>query len=253
MTGNQNKAAPGALRWTFAPALVLLASLTLACGGEGESGAQSAEAANPPATREALPPGSPRIPTSQQAGQEIDLSDLGFDRGAPDAPVQVVELSDFGCGYCRVFAVETYPILYNEYIETGKVHWKFVPMILGMFQNSVPATFAAECAGEQGMFEEMHWRLYQDQAEWKPADDPDPIFRRFAEEEGFDVDRFATCLTGDWRAARVRADLRIGRDLGVRGTPMFLIDGYPVSGALPLQTFRDILDIQLREKGDAGT
>ena len=253
MTGNPNRAAQGGLRWTFVPAVVFLVSLTLACGGEGQGGTQAAEAANPSATSEGLPPGSPRIPTSQQPGQEIDLADLGFDRGAPDAPVQVVELSDFGCGYCRVFAVETYPIIYNEYIETGKVHWKFVPMILGMFQNSVPATFAAECAGEQGMFEQMHWRLFQDQSEWKPLDDPDPVFRRFAEEEGFDVERFATCLAGDWRAARVRADLRIGRDLGVRGTPMFLIDGYPVSGALPLQTFRDILDIQLREKGGAGT
>ena len=125
-------------------------------------------------------------------------------------------------------------------------------MILGLFQNSVPATFAAECAGEQGMFEQMHWRLYQDQSEWKPEDDPDAVFRRFAEEEGFDVERFATCLAGDWRAARVRADMRVARELGVRGTPTFLIDGYPISGALPLQTFRDILDVQLREKGVGG-
>ena len=249
MIGNPNGAALGVLRWTFVPAAVLLLSLTLACVEEEQGGTQSAEAANPSAASEALPPGSPRIPTSQQAGQEIDLSELGFDRGAPDAPVKVVELSDFGCGYCRVFAVETFPILYSEYIETGKVHWKFVPMILGMFQNSVPATFAAECAGEQGMFEQMHWRLYQDQSEWKPEDDPDPVFLRFSEEEGFDVERFATCIAGDWRAARVRANMRVGRDLGVRGTPTFLIDGYPVSGALPLQTFRDILDIQLREKG----
>ncbi len=250
MTGNANKAALGVLHCTFVPAFVLLATLTLACAGEEETPA--AEATNPSATSESLPPGSPRIPTSQQAPQEIDLSELGFDRGAPDAPVKVVELSDFGCGYCRVFTLETYPILYDEYIQTGKVHWKFVPMILGMFQNSVPATFAAECAGEQGMFEQMHWRLYQDQSEWKPLDDPDSVFHRFAEEEGFDVGRFATCLAGDRRAARVRADMRIGRELGVRGTPTFLIDGYPVSGALPVQTFRDVLDIQLREKGVGG-
>ncbi len=252
MTGKPNNAALGVLHCTLVPAVVLLATVTLACGGEGEGGTQAAEATNPSATSEGLPPGSPRISTPQQARQEIDLSELGFDRGAPDAPVKVVELSDFGCGYCRVFTIETYPILYDEYIQTGKVHWKFVPMILGMFQNSVPATFAAECAGEQGMFEQMHWRLYQDQSEWKPEDDPALVFLRFAEEEGFDVERFATCIAGDWRAARVRADMRVGRELGVRGTPTFLIDGYPVSGALPVQTFRDILDVQLREKGVGG-
>ncbi len=250
MNGNPNGAALGVLHRTLVPAVVLLATLTLACGGQEET--QAVEATNPSATSEGLPPGSPRISRSQQVSQEFDLSDLGFDTGSPDAPVKVVELSDFGCGYCRVFTIETYPILYDEYIRTGKVHWKFVPTILGMFQNSVAATFAAECAGEQGMFEQMHWRLYQDQSEWKREDDPDPIFHRYAEEEGFDVGRFATCLAGDWRAARVRADMRVGRELGVRGTPMFLIDGYPVSGALPVQMFRDILDIQLREKGVGG-
>jgi len=251
MTGNPNRAALGLLRCTFVPAVLLLATLTLACGGEG--GTQAAESTNPSATSEGLPPGSPRIPTAQQTSQEIDLSELGFDRGAPDAPVRVVELSDYGCGYCGVFTVETYPILYDEYIQTGKVHWKFIPVILGMFQNSVPATFAAECADEQGMFEQMHWRLFQDQSEWKSSDDPDAVFRRFAEEEGFDVGRFATCLVGDLRAARVRADMRVGRELGVRGTPAFVIDGYPVNGALPVQAFRDILDIQLRGRGVGGT
>jgi protein-disulfide isomerase len=246
MTGNSRKTAFGAPRGLLAPAVLLHALLTLGCGGEEQAGAR---ATDPIPTGERPAPESPRVPASQGPAQEIDFSQLGFDRGAPDAPVKVVELSDFGCGYCRVFALETYPILYEEYIATGKVHWKFVPMILGMFQNSVPATFAAECAGEQGMFEQMHWRLYQDQAEWKPSDDPDPVFVRFAEEEGFDMERFSTCIAGDWRAARVRANLRIGRDLGVRGTPTFFIDGFPVSGALPVQTFRDILEIQLREKG----
>jgi protein-disulfide isomerase len=235
------------------PAVVFLTFATLGCGREGQDAAQAAETTDQPAARESLPPGSPRLSAAQQERREIDISQMGYDFGSADAPVQVVELSDFGCGYCRVFSTETFPVLFNEYIETGKVHWKFIPMILGRFQNSVPATFAAECAGEQGMFEQMHWRLYQDQAEWKRADQPDPVFVRFAEEEGFDTERFSTCLAGGWMAARVRGDQRIGGQLGIRGTPTFFIDGYPVSGALPLQTFRDILDIQIKEKGGGGS
>ena len=86
MTGNPNRAALGVLHCTLVPAVVFLATLTLACGGEDQGGTQGAETTNPSATSESLPPGSPRIPTSQQASQEIELSDLGFDSGAPDAP-----------------------------------------------------------------------------------------------------------------------------------------------------------------------
>lgn len=225
--------------------LLPLAALLMACGGEPEGEGTSQALAAESAVAAGLTPGSPRASGSPRAGQSLEITEIGYNNGDPDAPVKVIELSDFGCGYCRVFAVETYPTLYGEYIETGKVEWKFVPTVLGRFRNSIPATFAAECAGEQGMFNEMHWRLFQDQQEWKSADDPDPVFQRFADEEGMDVNRFNTCIAAEWRAGRVRDNMRLSQQLGVRGTPTFVIDGFPVSGALPLETFRDIFEIQL--------
>ncbi|MGD8360001.1 MAG: thioredoxin domain-containing protein [Gemmatimonadota bacterium] len=184
-----------------------------------------------------------------QESQPLDLNQMGYDLGSPEASVRVVELSDFGCGYCRLFHQETFPTLLALYVDAGLVQWKYVPFVLGMFPNGLEASMAAECGGEQDQFFPMQRRLFSDQAGWKNSQDPLPFFAGLAEEEGLDVDRFNRCVEGGWRENRVRANIRLGREVGTRGTPTFLIEGIPISGALPLDTFRDILDIALRQKG----
>lgn len=210
-------------------------------------------APGPPLAR---PPGAsqPSGPSAAEAGgeepaQEMDLSEVGYDFGSPDAPIRIVEFSDFGCGYCRQFHVETYPTLHEEYVETGKVHWKYVPYILGMFgPNAVDAALAGECAGEQGGFVAMRERLFAAQSEWKGADDPRAHFRRYAGEEGLDAGRFTSCMEENRPQARVVANSQLGRQLGIRGTPTFFILGHSViPGALPLETFRIVLDQLLAE------
>jgi len=192
---------------------------------------------------------SPRMSAQAQEAQPLNVARMGYDRGSPDAPVRVLELSDFGCGYCRRFHQETFPTLLEKYVEAGLVQWKFVPFVLGIFPNGLEASIAGECGGEQDLFFSMQGRLFSDQAGWKNSSDPYPFFARIAEEEGLDVERFNRCVEGGWRDSQVRANNRLGREVGARGTPTFLIDGIPISGALPLETFRDILDIALREKG----
>src|SRR5687768_15071652 len=97
----------------------------------------------------------------------VDLTGVGYDYGDPNAPVTVVEFSDFGCGYCAMFALETYPELERDYVDAGTVSWKQVPFITGMFPNSVEAARTAECAAEQGAYPAMHDRLYAEQRTWK--------------------------------------------------------------------------------------
>ena len=70
---------------------------------------------------------------SPPPGTALDPTSLGFDSGAEGAPIQVVEFSDFGCGYCARFHNEVFPELEREYVATGKVEWKYIPMILGIF------------------------------------------------------------------------------------------------------------------------
>lgn len=170
---------------------------------------------------------------------------MGYGIGPMDAPVQVIEFSDFGCGYCRLFQQETRPILDEEYVATGKVRWTYVPFVLGMFPNGDAAAVASECAGEQGRFDPVRHRLYQDQQGWRNSQEPSAFFTKIADEEGLDSKRFAECLQGDSAPAKVQANTRVGQAGGVRGTPAFFINGFPVSGALPLDSFRDLLDLEL--------
>ncbi len=195
----------------------------------------------------ALPPGSPRVAAPQQ---EIDVATLGFDSGTGDAPIRVVEMSDYGCGYCRKFHLETWPVLLEEFVETGKVEWKFLPFVNGMFQNSPAATTAAECVLEQGdaLFIPMNDRIWEDQREWKSAGEPEPILRGWAEEVGADMDRYDSCLSEGRRDSRVAAAGALSRQLGVRGTPTFFLVGYPpLQGALPTETFTQVLNMVYEE------
>lgn len=230
------------------------------CGdGAGREGDSDPSAAADSVTREILgamarEPSSPLAgaPTSSGEGQEaqpLDIALMGYNRGDPQAPVKVLEISDFGCGYCRRFHEEIFPVLEEAYVEAELVEWKFLPFVLGMFPNGLEAAMAAECAGEQDHFFPMQSRLFADQSQWKSSGDPDPLFAEFAGEEGLDVERFQQCLREGWRDDAVRANIRLGREIGVRGTPTFLIDGVPISGALPIETFRDILDMALAQRG----
>jgi protein-disulfide isomerase len=199
----------------------------------------------------ALSPGRPVAPPSQ----EIDVTLLGHDRGSLAAPVRVVEFSDYGCGYCRKFHGETWPVLAADFVDAGKVEWKFLPFVTGMFKNSKEATTAAECVMEQddGLFESMNDRIWSLQSEWKNSADPAPILRAWAGELGADMARYDSCMTEDRRGNRVRAATALAQQLGVRGTPTFFIVGYPpLQGALPLETFQQVLNMVYQNATQVG-
>ncbi len=172
------------------------------------------------------------------------LPELGFNLGSVEAPVKVIEFSDFGCGYCRQFHQESFPALAEQFIATSMVEWKFLPFIAGMFDNSLAVSEAAECTLEQdpvayGTFGDMLWAR---QPDWKPSDDPAAVVRPWAAELGLDMDRYDSCLAEDRRMERVAGATVAAEQLGVRGTPTFWIVGYgPLQGALPLQAFQGIL------------
>lgn len=176
------------------------------------------------------------------AGQVL-LDTLGYDVGDPEAPVRMVEFSDFGCGYCRTFHVDVWPTIQQEYVATGKVYWKYVPMILGRFSNAREAAMAGECAGAQGHFAAMSDLLFNEQSSWKDGGDPDAVLESMAQRAGVDMGAWRECVATDARADRVDAGTQVSRQAGVRGTPTFFIMGYaPLPGALPLELFREVLD-----------
>jgi protein-disulfide isomerase len=192
---------------------------------------------------------APPPPVANQ-GTQLDISHLGVDSGSRDAPVRIVEMSDYGCGYCRKFHLETWPVLDKEFVETGRVEWKFLPFVTGMFRNSDQATTAAECALEQGrdFFEAMNQRLWEDQREWKGSGDAAAVLRGWAAELGLDTHRYESCVSENRRGQRIAAANALTRQLGVHGTPTFFIGGYPpLQGALPTDAFRQVLTLVYRD------
>ena len=207
-------------------------------------------AENDEPSRDWLPPPPTFGEPSLQA--QVLAMGIGHGVGPVDAPIQIIEFSDFGCGYCRVFQEQTRPVLDEEYVATGKVRWTYVPFVLGMFSNGDAAAVASECAAEQGLFDPMRLRLYRDQPGWKNSQDPGQFFTNIAEEEGLDAERFAQCLDQDEAAGRIQANTQVGQAAGIRGTPAFFINGFPVKGAQPLDSFRDMLDMRLSSLSSEG-
>jgi len=133
------------------------------------------------------------------------------------------------------------PEIVKEYVDTGKVQlvYKQYPF-LG--QESTWAAVAAECAADQGKFWEYHDLLFErQQGENQGAFTKDKLIG-FGKELGLDTTKFDKCVNEDQTAGRVQADLQEGQQLGVRGTPNFFVNGQPLSGALPFETFKTVID-----------
>ena len=185
--------------------------------------------------------------------QAIDVEGLGFLLGSAEAPVQVVEFSDFSCPFCREFHQGIYQTLYEGYVETEKVHWIYVPFASGQYPNSFAAAAVAECAGRQGHFEIVRDRLFETQEEWKHEDEPTAGRHFLGLLEDLDVDRegLVACVASDDVGARIAQARDLAARAGVSGTPAYVIDGFPAVGALPAEFISQVLDARLAQLGSA--
>lgn len=161
-------------------------------------------------------------------------------KGNPNAKVTIVEFSDFECPYCGRFFKETLPSIEKDYIKTNKVKYVFYNYPLPFHQNAQKASEAAECAGDQGKFWEMHDALYADQTKLAVAD-----LKKTAAGLGLDMTKFNSCLDGSTKKDIVAADLALGQSVGVNGTPAFFVNGKLLSGALPYDSFKQVIDAEL--------
>ena len=237
-------------------ALTILLLSTACAAEEAEEGGGDTESL----TRELLtqPTGDGRStplaadPSSAEPGARVPVQSVGFNRGSGEAPVKVVEFSDYGCGFCRKSHDETFPTILDDYIETGMVEWKFVPFVTGMWDSSLPVTEAVECAYVQSeeAFEALNARLWDGQATWKASGDPLEVVRGWMEDMDAEVDlgAFDACVAENERFERVTSSTTLARQLGIRGTPTFIVLGYPpLQGALPLEVWEQVLSAVHRE------
>jgi len=144
-------------------------------------------------------------------------------RGAENAPVTLEEFGDFECPPCGAF-YPTLKTMEGEYGARLRVIFREFPLTQ-MHPHALAAAHAAEAAGVQGKFWEMHDLLYENQKIWKDAFDTRPIFEGFAGRISLDVERFKRDQTGDIVEARITRDGIRGHSLGVNGTPTVFING----------------------------
>lgn len=168
-------------------------------------------------------------------------------RGSPDAPVMIVEFSDYQCPYCRR-AEATLKEVLAKFPGQVSLAYRDFPL-RNIHAQAETAAEAARCAGAQGKFWEYHDRLFTD----PPKLDKDSLIED-ARELGMDADKFAACLASGKFKAQVDADEQAGSRLGVNGTPAFFINGIPLTGAQPAETFEKLIEAELerKESGNAG-
>ena len=139
------------------------------------------------------------------------------------APVEVIEYADFECPACRVWWVLTAHDVKRRLVASGRVRFSFRDYPL--HQNSVQAHHAAACADEQGMFEQMHDKLFDTQDEWAGRAGVEGRFYDYAGEIGVDLARYDECMGEGRYRARIQASMENGREMGVGGTPSVFVGG----------------------------
>jgi protein-disulfide isomerase len=158
-------------------------------------------------------------------------------RGPENAPVTIVEFSDFQCPFCSK-AHDTVEEVMQAY--AGKVRLYFRHYPLPNHPQAPKAAEAAMCANEQGKFWEYHDALFKNQRALEPTQ-----LKEYATSVGLDAAKFTECLDSGKHAAAVQEDMQAGSRSGVQGTPAFFINGIFLNGAQPLSEFKRIIDAEL--------
>jgi protein-disulfide isomerase len=208
----------------FAGAALVLVLAGLALGG-GAARAQNG-AANPDEVRLKLEPGEPAL-------------------GRSDAPLTMVEFTDYQCPYCRRFQAEVWPKLRHDYIDTGKLRYIARDLPLEFHSSAAPAAEAAHCAGEQGKFWDMHAALLGGEMDFAAGG-----IERRARALKLDMTRFGECVARKKYADVIAAHAHEADAAGIDGTPGFIVgratagvlDGLRIEGALPADEFAQLFN-----------
>ncbi len=139
--------------------------------------------------------------------------------GDPEAPVTLIEFSDYQCPYCARFASQAEASIKANYVDSGKVKINFRDFPLGFHPHAMPAAIATRCADDQGQYWEMHDKIFETQSSWSGLASVDDTFKGYAEDLGLDTETFNACYDGQGPASLINADVSAGQAVGVRGTP----------------------------------
>lgn len=241
------------ITFTFSPSsiyvVIALAAFAFGLGagffvwGGQKAFAQSAvsgagQQANPAAGAQVGQQQQAQVPTNIPR-YDVPVDDDPF-IGDPDAPITIIEFSDFECPFCTRFHQDTFGRLMDTYGDQIRFIYRDFPLV-SIHQEAFPAAEAANCAGEQDMYWEYHDKLF----DGGPQALGEEAYYQYAEEIGLDVEAFGECVTTRRYQDEVQADYDYAVNLGVRSTPTFFVNGIAVVGAQPFEAFQQIIEAEL--------
>ena len=204
------------------------------------------ETGNAPSNNQAA-----QAPAAPQEPQEVILDDATFaklldnpaaSKGNKNAPVSLVEFTDYQCPFCARYVTDTYNQIVENYVDTGDVYYVVRDLPLGFHPNAKPAAMAARCAGDQNKYFEMHTAIFDGQQAWSSLSDPQETFESLAKEVGLSLGTFTSCYTSDKYSQAVDDDLALAGTVQASGTPTFYINGKQLVGAQPYSAFQAAID-----------
>jgi protein-disulfide isomerase len=161
--------------------------------------------------------------------------------GPANAPVTLIEFSDFQCPFCQR-VMPTLKQVREKYGDKVRIVWKDFPLTQ-IHPQAFGAAVAGNCAREQGKFWEYHDRLFPNQQALQPE-----FLKRYAVEAGLDADKFNACLDSTRYDQRVQESVDAGTQLGVSSTPTVFVNGRVISGAQPFEAFAEVIDEELARR-----
>lgn len=190
-------------------------------------------------------PGSDPGPMNAvEPGERVTVEGVDVTRdpalGPEDAPVTIVEFSDFECPFCARFANNTAPVLRRQYGD--RIRWIFVNNPLqSIHPRAYDAGLAGECAAEQGKFWEFYDAVFTGRHGLSNSD-----LMAIGREVGVDMERYRTCFENAEYAEEMAEDIKEGQKFYILGTPTFFINGHRLEGAQPPEAFAAVIDSILR-------
>ena len=168
-----------------------------------------------------------------------DIPIEGYPSLGPDnAPITIVEFSDFQCPFCRRFHDETYQALLDAYPEQIRFVYRNLPLT-SIHPEAMPAAVASLCANDQNAYWDYHDRLFSSETLGEET------YIQYAADLGLDIEAFTACLSSGKHDDFIQADMDFALNLGVQSTPTFFVNGLAIVGAQPLSSFQQIIDKEL--------
>jgi protein-disulfide isomerase len=159
--------------------------------------------------------------------------------GPEDAPILIIEFSDYECPFCQKWHAEVWPQIQSKYGDKVRLVYRDFPLF-SMHPNASPAALAANCANDQGKYWEFHSALFSGKY---------PLSRQsydaIAKDLGLNVSTFDSCVDSEKYKAEIEADYKFASDLGIQSTPTFFINGLALVGAQPFEMFDQVITLEL--------